>query len=358
MTEQTSPREPPTADSDPESVDCARSQEGVVADRLRATRGHLTDAAPSRAAALAGSRADLASLTNRTVLVTGGAGATGIETVLQLHARGATVVIGTRSQHRYRYAAELLGEERVEPFIADLTQREDIVSRLDDLRGKGVLVTDVVHSAAGGLEPLVRDLMRWLTSLRRLTGTDRDERLRRFRNEMPALVDKSRAYAMQINVEGPITLCKSLAESMPPGGTVTFYTSLWGSLYGSVDVPTFYDGVARSKHAFEAWLEAYAPAWVARGLAVAVVSGHIVKDTPVGSVIDRYMTPLLPDDRQQPARSYFLTTSDMVRPAVQLLEDAVRHARPRFIHVFVPGPGQVVTHLDGSSPALSDPFPL
>jgi NAD(P)-dependent dehydrogenase (short-subunit alcohol dehydrogenase family) len=297
-------------------------------------------------------------LAGRTVLITGGAGATGLATAHELHRRGAIVVIGTRSRERYGAAAALLGGERVLPFIADLTDVDGVRRELEDLRDRGLRVSDVIHSAAGGLEPILRHLMRRLVRLRRLSGADMGAALETFRAEMSALVEGSRSFAIRVNLDGPCALFEQLADVLPPGGALIYYTSLWSSLYGSLDVPCFYSAIAASKHAFEAWLDARSGLWTTRGLSLAVVSGHVIKDSPLGDVIDRYLVPLLPANRQEVARSFFITTSDMVLSAIQVVADAARDGRGRFVRVFVPGHGQAIGQLDPSAPALSDPFPL
>lgn len=297
-------------------------------------------------------------LAGRTVLITGGAGATGLATAHEFHRRGATVVIGTRSRERYGAAAARLGGERVVPFIADLTDKDGVRRQLEALSGRGLRVSDVIHSAAGGLEPILGHLMRRLVRLRRLSDVDLRAALQAFRAEMSTLVDGSRAFALRVNLEGPSALFEQVVDVLPPGGTLIYYTSLWSSLYGSLDVPCFYSAIAASKHAFEAWLDGRSETWTARGLNLAVVSGHIIKDSPMGDVIDRYMVPLLPASRRGVARSFFITTSDMVLTAVQVVADAACDGHGRFVRVFVPGHGQVIGRLDPTAPALSDSFPL
>jgi NAD(P)-dependent dehydrogenase (short-subunit alcohol dehydrogenase family) len=293
----------------------------------------------------------------RKILITGGTGATGFAAARELHRLGATVVIGTRRTDRYEAAEQALGGGRVAPFVADLTDRDAVRRALDRLRADGHLITDVVHSAAGGLEPVIRLLMRRLMSLKRLSRPELAAGLEDYRAFIAGPVEESRPFARRVNLEGPSVLFDELAPRLPAGGTMIYYTSLWSSLYGQVPPPDFYVGVAESKHAFEEWMGERSAAWTARGLSPTVVSGHIILDSSLGELIDRHIVPLMPAERQAVARSFFISTGDMVRCTVRLIRCAPPAAPGQAARVFLDAPGRETTELDPGSPALADPLP-
>ena len=301
----------------------------------------------------------MSSLSGRSVLVTGGSSGIGLALVRALHERGAEVVVGTRRRERFDAIAAELGGGRLHPFLADLTDPAELDSALAAMTAEAPAVTDLVHSAAGGLEPIVRDLLRRVMGLRRVPPEQRESALRSAREEVARLVAENRSAAMAINFEAPVRLVSRLVPALPRGGTVSFYSSLWSTFYGAAPVPRFYASVAESKLALERWLEERAPGWAERGLSTVIVSGHTTRDTSMGQLIDRHLAPLLPASRQEPFRRFFIDSAEMVAAEVDLLEQAAAgRLPPGLVRRYVYGPRVVAAEMDAGAEALADLIPL
>jgi len=267
-----------------------------------------------------GSDASKASLTGRTILVTGatsGAGLTGAVAWTEL---GAHVVLGSRSEDRYREVAARLPAGSVHPLIADLGEPESIDAALQELERSGVAPTDIAHCAAGGLEPMVRPLLRATTALRRRPpGLDRDTALAKHREEMARRSSESSALAWRVNVDGPMHLIARLAPSLPDGARIIVYASIWSALFAEGAYPAFYRAIAESKTGLEDWLAQKAPEWSSRRIALTVLIGHILSDTSTGMLIDRNLAPLMAEEDQPEFRSAYITTDDFTAAATRLL---------------------------------------
>ena len=82
------------------------------------------------------------------------------------------MVLGSRSEDRCNEVAERLPAGSVHPFIADLGDADSVDRALDLLDRAGVEPTDIAHCAAGGLEPMIRPLLRATAadSIRKVPG--------------------------------------------------------------------------------------------------------------------------------------------------------------------------------------------
>ncbi|TMD79834.1 MAG: SDR family NAD(P)-dependent oxidoreductase, partial [Chloroflexi bacterium] len=106
-------------------------------------------------------------LAARTILVTGGTSGTGLAVAKAAHRLGADVLLGSRSQTSYAEAVAPIGDDRVAPFIADFADPRSLEAALDRVEMALNRPTDIVHCAAGGLEPMLRPLLRATAALRR-----------------------------------------------------------------------------------------------------------------------------------------------------------------------------------------------
>jgi NAD(P)-dependent dehydrogenase (short-subunit alcohol dehydrogenase family) len=295
----------------------------------------------------------------RTVLITGGASGAGAATARELHRLGAEIVIGTRRPERYAEMARELGKCRVHPFVVDITDQDRARRELDLLITRGVRVTDLVHCAAGGLERIMRRFLRSLIALRRMPEAERSAAVELLRRDLEGWLSPELDFALRVNFDAPRALTEHVLPTLPPGSSILVYSSLWSTFCGRGRMPAFYPTVAASKRAFESWLTSNAPSWAERGISVAIVSGHVIRDTHLGELIDEYLVPLLPREQQARARSFFIDSIDMVRAAVGELGRAQREAadgRPRWWYVY--GPGQIVDNLPADAAPLVEGTPL
>lgn len=286
------------------------------------------------------------SMQGRRVLVTGGASGTGEALVRELHRRDAVVVVGTRDDDRYAALAGALGHTRVEPFIVDITDDDAVRRQLTRLLAHESPVTDLVHCAAGGLDPIMRRLLRTFMRLRRLPSSERHAEMERLDVDLQSWMDETREFALRVNFEAARTLTECVVPYLPADGTVVFYSSLWSSFHGRGCTPAFYRSVAESKLAFERWLIEKAPAWASRQIAATIISGHVIRDTQLGEVIDKYVVPLLPDGSQERIRSFFIDKAAMVAATMRTLTAReTGSSRGSAHHLYVFGRDQVVEHL-------------
>jgi NAD(P)-dependent dehydrogenase (short-subunit alcohol dehydrogenase family) len=277
----------------------------------------------------------------RTVLITGGTSGLGLETVRALHGAGATVIVGTRDPAHHESLAEELGNERLHGFVSDIADPEALERRVEAMRESGLRPTDVVHAAAGGLEPVLRTLARVMTGLKKLEGAELEKAHRAAIAELAPLVAESRDLALAVNLSGPAWLLDRLVPDLPAGGTVTFYSSLWTSFYPHPQVPIYYQNVADSKRQMELWLEARARGWSERGITTAILSSTWIANTRIGQVLDRFCAEVLPDAEREQWRATYVTCAEMVAATL----DVMRDAPGGLVRRFLPGPGRVVGNM-------------
>lgn len=254
-------------------------------------------------------------LAGRTILVTGGTSGTGLAVAAAAHRLGAEVLIGSRSRDSYDEAAARVGSDRVRPFLADIGEPASLDRAIDALAD--ARLTDVVHCAAGGLEPLLRPLLRATAALRRTEpGPEREAALARHRDELDKLVHENSATAFAVNDEGPRRLVERVAPALPDGARVIVFSSLWSEGVRRGDCPAFYWSVAESKTRFEEWLDARAREWNIRA---AVLVGHLISDTSMGRLIDRNLLPFMAPEDVPPFRAGYVTSEEAAVATIEAL---------------------------------------
>jgi NAD(P)-dependent dehydrogenase (short-subunit alcohol dehydrogenase family) len=286
-------------------------------------------------------------------LITGGTGGVGFEAAKALRREGATLILGSRDPERFAKTAAELGNDGIHPFIADITDSAEVDRQLTLMRLGGLDPTDVIHSAAGGMEPLLRDVARLTAGLRKLHGSELDRAHAAARAEVAPLVANTRELAMAVNCVYPSRLLDALAPKLPAGGTVTFYSSLWASLHPDTpQVPVFYEAVAEGKQALERWLERRANAWAALGITTTVISAQPILNTRMGYLLDRFCGDILsPDDRER-WRSSCVSCSDLVDATLELLRRASPQGVGKLVRLFIPGPGDVTDRIAANDPRM------
>ncbi len=281
-----------------------------------------------------------------------------MEVAKALRALGAQLVIGSRDPARFAAAAAELGHQGVHPFIADLTDWKQVERENRKIRGRGLRPTDVIHSAAGGMEPVLRDMVRLMIGLKNLSNGERNRAHAAARDELGPVVSGTREHAMTVNCAAPARLLELVVPDMPAGGTVTFYSALWASLYPHPQVPVFYEAVAESKQAFERFLEKQAASWASREITTAIISTNLIANTRMGLLIDRFCAELMPADDRERWRSYFVSCGELVQATIRVLDHATSGSRPRLIRQFIPAPGEVIDHIAADHPSVSHPVAM
>ena len=301
---------------------------------------------------------DRGTYSGRTILITGGTGGVGLDAARAVRARGAQVVIGSRDPGRYAQAASGLGDEGIHPFIADVTDESQVERQLEILSHEGLELTDIIHAAAGGMEPVLRDLARLMAGIKRANGAERDRANSVARIELEPLVAGTRAGAMAVNFSGPVAFLTSVVPRLPKGGTVTFYSSLWASLYPHPQIPIYYEPVAEAKQALEVWLGEQAGAWAHAGITTAVVSANLILNTRMGQLLDRFCAELMAPEERERFRQTYVSSADLVASTLAVIDRAAGGSPPGFIRVFILGPGQVEDRVARDSPSMLFRLPL
>jgi len=258
-------------------------------------------------------------LAGRTLLVTGASSGTGLAGALAWHRLGAEIVVGSRSAASCAQVADRMGNARVHPFVADLGDPSAIDLAIGHLEGSGVAPTDIVHFAAGGLEPILRPLLRLTAGLRRMAPSrERDQAFADGRAEMERLVAATSATGMAVNYEGPRRLFERIGPTMPDGGRIILFASVWSEMAGA-GCPAFYSSVAESKTRLEKWLNTEAREAALRNVAATVMVAHVISDTSTGRLIDRNIAPLMTPEDQSAFRAAYVTTEQTITATTRLL---------------------------------------
>ncbi len=258
-------------------------------------------------------------LAGRTILITGASSGTGLAGALAWHRLGATIVVGSRSEAKCTEIADRVGNVRVHAFVADLGDMSTIDAAIEDLAKSGVAPSDIVHCAAGGLEPILRPLLRITAGLRRMPPSwARDQAFAAGQAELERLVAATSAKAMSVNYEGPRRLLEHLGPALPGGGQIILLSSIWSGMAGQ-GCPAFYRSVADSKTLLERWLDTQARLLASRNIAATVLVAHLIIDTSTAKLIDRNIAPLLSAEDQAVFRAGYVTTEQTVTAVTRLL---------------------------------------
>lgn len=304
------------------------------------------------------------SLERRKILVTGGSRGTGLAIVLDLHQAGAEVAVGTRSRDNYFKVLQelqktdpLFDGERVHPFTADISSQKQVDAALINLDTRGFAPTDVVHAAAGGMEPFLAKVGLGMARLARVPEDQHEAACGKFAQESREWALSAMGLATSVNYEGPRYITERLVEG---GGlnNIVDESSLWTTFRDRVWVPGFYHGISSTKGMFEKWLEVEDTLDAAK-VSRTIVTGYVIGDTDVGKAFLRFMLPLFPESKQEDVSSTFIQRSDMVRATrMALLREGVEVAQlVRRLYVYGPN-GQISNELSPDSAVFAVRLPI
>lgn len=206
-------------------------------------------------------------LIGRTALVTGASRGIGAAVALLLAKEGADVMVNYRSKglraEEVASQIRLLGRRSL-TAQADLTLSHSVNDMMQAVQAAFGRLDILVMNASGGLEK-----------------------------------DKPASYAMQLNLTAQVQTLEAAMPLMPRGGCVVFVTSHLAHFYGRKSVPGAYDIIAASKKAGEDALRAKLPAFEARGLRLAIVSGDMIEGTITPKLLERTQRGLIASRRAQ-----------------------------------------------------------
>lgn len=293
-------------------------------------------------------------LLGRTIWFTGASHGAGLAIAQRAHNLGSRVIIGTRSLDNYNKVQALIGEEKVLPFFADLGKPAEVINSVGELiGGYGLVPTDIVFAAAGGLDSFILTVTKTALGLTRKPEEERLAGVKTLASQINELVQKNYEETFQINSASHKIILSQLFDHLRPGSRVIFLSSLYSDLFGrdGFIIPNFYQGVAKSKHDFITYLEEVAPQYNAKGIHIAILSGHLLSDSDTGRMLVNLGNRLrekLPGVIEIPAGLNLPKTEDMAIEAERLLlSDAKTWPQP--YRRYVVGAGTVV---DSIEPAL------
>ena len=222
--------------------------------------------------------------------------------------------------------------------------------------------------------------MSMLMNLRRLTKIkdpqEFEERLQQERQKLKESVLENKDSAMEVNFYGHAVALSLLKNHLPPNAQVKdiYWSSIWSDLgrmhpafkdpndkseETGVDVPTFYLGVAESKGRFVRWQKEHAHQLVESGIYPANVSGHIIVDSDVGKMIDKFIIgTLLPEEQREEMKKYYITQQDMVNATIDLIQTDPTTWPEYPNRVFVVGGRPVSRDLSPNDPMFDVKIPL
>lgn len=291
-------------------------------------------------------------LRGRRVLVTGGATGAGLATSIALAKSGADLIIGTRSFAHFEDAASKIEGVEVTPFIADLTNPGKVGSafwRLAELNQKP---TDLVLSAAGGMEDFSTKMALELArAARAKIPEDKKEMLGVLSEHVRKWVEETGGRALAINEQANINLVKEAAANSEGRLRVIFYSSIPSTFFESQDPPDFYRGVAFSKNQFEQWMHKYGVTYP--NIDPAIISGGLIEDSLVGKMVTRFLVPMLPAEQQEEIARGYIHNSDMVEATKRVLASDASDWETLPKVVYVVGRGKIVSTVESGNPVFA-----
>jgi uncharacterized protein len=138
-------------------------------------------------------------LAGRTVLLTGASGGIGQAIARALHSRGGSVIVTARRGETLEELRSRLGGDRLEPVVADLTDRQDVARLAERAAQVDVLVSNAALPASGELDDFT-----------------------------PEEIDR----ALEVNLRAPVQLARASAPAMVERGSghLVFLSSLAGKV--------------------------------------------------------------------------------------------------------------------------------
>ncbi len=185
------------------------------------------------------------------VLITGGAGATGLVVAERLATAGYPIILGTRSQEKFDVAVEHFASQNLpepKPFIANLRDPESTQNALDSLQMSDGQPLHFLSLAAEGIKDFRLSIGKAISPIRRTLkygGQPNEEQMIDATGKIKALVltNEVQQAGRQANFEGPRALSNMLAERGHLGSNSKIMT-LSSSLSDSTipDKPSDYQG--------------------------------------------------------------------------------------------------------------------
>lgn len=308
------------------------------------------------------------SYANRSILVLGGSGGIGLKATAEFARLGvANVYVGTRSPENFDKARTYLARREkldvsslpISPFYADVTDKMQVAIALQEIKRKGLGITDVIFSQAAGMETYIDKLFKqymypitehtFETPIYELPKDKRevvDEKLEQMRSALAQWTDDAMPHAIAVNYQGTFDAIDVLKETFPNGFTGVFYNSTWGKLSGTpgVEIPLMYRPVDRSKAMVRDRLQQEGPELAKQGIHMAEIVASLVNDTKVGKMFNDFLLNLMDQDQKEAVVSSSIQTRDVVAATKQVLDTNPREwpTHPHVLYVYKKGGQPIV----------------
>jgi len=177
-------------------------------------------------------------LAGRLVLVTGASGGIGQAIVRALHARGASLVVTARRADVLDELRAGLGGERVEPVVADLSERDEVARLVDRCADIEVLVGNAALPASGRVDDFSPE------EIDRALDVNLRAPIQLARALTPRMVELGRGHLVFVSsLAGKVATPRTALYSATKFGLRGFATGLREDLHGSgVGVTTVFPG--------------------------------------------------------------------------------------------------------------------
>jgi uncharacterized protein len=238
-------------------------------------------------------------LAGSTVLLTGASGGIGKAIAGALHARGATVVVTARRGKVLEELREGLGGERVEPQVADLSDREDVAELAERCADVDVLVANAALPASGRIDDFSPE------EIDRALDVNLRAPIQLARALMPGMVQRGRGHLVFISsLSGKVATPRSALYSATKFGLRGFATGLREDLHGSgVGATTVFPGFISDAGLFAetgvnvpGWVGTRTPAQVADAVVRGIETGKPEIDVaPLGLRAGALISTLAPN---------------------------------------------------------------
>lgn len=300
---------------------------------------------------------------NRPIVIFGGSSGIGLKTVALYAREGAIVYMGTRRQGNFDKAmVQLARRERLDittvsihPFVADVTDKMQLLQATRGVKAKGLGVPDVVFSHAIGMDLFMKRLdekhldpiseIAYGTPIEQLEPKDREiveEKLAAMRADLEVWTEEAVEGATAVNCQGTFNALEVLSDEF--GGesdesNKVLINSTWGHLSGQagVEIPLIYTPVHRSRGLLRDRLQA-------EGVPMGVVISSMVSDTQVGKMFKDFFYNLMDKEQREAIIASSILMQD-VAGAIHTLLDSdptewPTHPYNRFVYK---KDGEVVT---------------
>lgn len=279
----------------------------------------------------------------RSILVLGGSSGIGLQAVAEFVRLGAAnVYLGTSNLENFDKAKLYLQRREqlevpptVQPFHADVTDKQQIAKAAAEIHARGQGITDVIFSQAGGMDNFMRQLhdqhldplipYTYRTPIEALSPGDRgvvEQRLAIMRQDLERWTQDALPQAIAVNYQGTFDAIDVLGETFPKGFTGIFYNSTWGDQSGvpGVEIPLLYRPVDVSKAMVRDRLAQEGQTLQAQGIYMGELVASLVKDTKVGKMFKDFFFNLMEPEQRRAIIASSITTSDVVHASRTMLE--------------------------------------